>query len=319
MSRSIKALQVNLRRALRGRDLEEAGEILARLKREDPLSATTRGGELELLLHAGRLEEAAALAGALVDQFPASARILYLAGRVAYHRKRYAEAEAWLGESLALHPHHESERWLCKSLVDAGRLDEAEPRLVELTGRHPTYLLDLAWLHERRGELGRALEAVERYLERFPSSAFALEQQQRLRSQTMDPEQVIGEVQALELLDDPIPEALTPRYLEALLQTGRSAEARRFVQQRCERLAPALAGRMAWSCYRLQAHDLAVDLFLRLLPTRPNDPKLLRSLETAAARAGRLDRLVQAYEALAPDEPRFHGRIKRVRKRTGQE
>jgi tetratricopeptide (TPR) repeat protein len=314
-SRSQRALQVNLRRALRQRDLTEAEQILARLRREDPLSATTRGGELELLLYAGRLEEAAALASALVDQFPASARILYLAGRVAHQRKQHAQAEAWLTESLALHPHHESERWLCKTLVDAGRLDEAEPRLVELTGRRPGYLLDLAWLHERREQLGRALEVVERYLEHFPGSRFALEQQKRLRSQSMEPEEVIEEARALELLDEPIPDALTPRYLESLLQTGRSADARRFVQQHRDRLAPALAGRMGWTCYRLQAYDLAVDLFIRHLPTRPNDPKLLRSLETAAARAGRLDQLIEAYEALAPDEPRFHGRIKRVRKR----
>jgi len=306
---------VNLRRALRKRDLAAAEQILALLKREDPLSATTRGGELEMLLLANRLDEAAVLAGPLVEQFPASARILYLAGRVAYRRKQYKQAEAWLTKSLALYPHDRTERWLCKTLVAAGRFDEAEPRLIELTAHQPGYLLDLAWLFERKRLYTRALDAVERYIKRFPSNPLAKESQQRLRAKSMEPSEVIEEVQALEELDESIPPSLHPRYLEALLQTGRSTEARRFVAQHLDQFVPALAGQMGWACYRLQAHDLALDLLLRQLPLRPNDPKLLRALETAADRCDRVDDLVGAYTVLAPDEPKFHGRIHRLKKR----
>ncbi len=45
------------------------------------------------------------------------------------------------------------------------------------------------------------------------------------------------------------------------------------------------------------------------------EAKLLRTLETAADHCDRLDDLVDAFAALAPDEPKFHGRINRVKKR----
>ena len=308
-----------MRRALTRYDLDEAAALLARLKQEDPFSSTTRGGELELLLCHNRMDEATWLASTLVDQFPASARILYLAGRVAYHRKEYRRAEALLTESLALHGHYRSERWLCKTLVDAGKLAAAEPRLLDLTRDHPAYLTDLAWLYERKNDLDRAEAALVRYLEHFPDSTYGLEQRQRLRALRAGPEQVVAEMEAMELLDEPIPDARMPRHLEALLQTGRSATARELVRDRCASLAPRVARQAGWTCYKLQAHDLAVDLFLRALPTRLHDHALLNSLDAAALRAGRVEQVLEAYDGLKASHGRFYGRINDLKKRQAKQ
>src|SRR5512139_2968893 len=101
----IQTLQHNLRQALSTGNLSEAENILARLKKEDPLSAASRGLELEYYLNSSRLAEADALAQQLSRLFPDSARIIFLAGRVDYRQKRYESAEAHFRESLRLYPH----------------------------------------------------------------------------------------------------------------------------------------------------------------------------------------------------------------------
>src|SRR5207249_7887387 len=113
-------------RALSDGRLQDAEEILNRLKQEDPLSQETRGFELELCLNSNRLAEANALARQLCRLFPQSARILFLAGKVAYRLKDYKEAESHFRESHRVYPHWRNQYWLGKTLTQSGHLAEAE-------------------------------------------------------------------------------------------------------------------------------------------------------------------------------------------------
>ncbi len=77
----VDSLRSNFRQAMLRRRMREAEEILARLKKEDPLSAETRGAELELYVETGKIAEAAELSEQLCRTFPDSARILFLSGK----------------------------------------------------------------------------------------------------------------------------------------------------------------------------------------------------------------------------------------------
>ena len=93
-----------MKQALSQGRLAEAADILDRLKREDPLSRETRGFELEYYLASERLGEAENLARQLCRSFPDSARIWFLAGKLAYKQKRYADAETCFRESGRIYP-----------------------------------------------------------------------------------------------------------------------------------------------------------------------------------------------------------------------
>src|SRR5437867_12740369 len=115
MSRLIvPVLRENMRRALNQARLQDAEEILTRLKDEDPLSQETRGFELELCLNSNRIAEANTLAQQLCRLFPESGRIFFLAGKVAYRLKNYKEAEARFRESHRIYSHWRTQYWLGK-------------------------------------------------------------------------------------------------------------------------------------------------------------------------------------------------------------
>ncbi len=157
----VETLQHNMRQALIAGSLDEAESILTHLKKEDPLSAATRGLELEFYLNSGRLAEAEALGAQLCRLFPDSARIALLAGRVEYRQKRYETAEAHFRESFRLFPHWRTRHWLGKTLTQIGRFDEAESLLRKTLEFNRRALLDLAWLHERRNDLDSSLKALD--------------------------------------------------------------------------------------------------------------------------------------------------------------
>lgn len=115
-------LRRNCAAALRRGDAVDAEALLERLRAEDPLSVETRGLELEWLLRRGRLEEAGPLAAQLVELFPASAQVRFLAGWLAYRQRRYDRAIAEFEESDRLQPHGHTRRMRGKALTQAGRL-----------------------------------------------------------------------------------------------------------------------------------------------------------------------------------------------------
>ena len=311
MSKSLpEVLRRNLREALRQRCLADAADVLSRLQKEDPLHPATRGLELEFYLASNRLSEANTLARQLCNLFPNSGRIFYLGGKAAYRVKDYPEAESRFRESQRLYPHWQTQQWLGKTLTQIGRFDEAEALLIKVQPQNPWALLDLGWLHERRGDLDAALKAYETFLASHPGDPMAKEQRIRIRAKMLEPEALIEEVGALEELGEPVPAALLPEYVQRLFETGQGPRARQEILSCMEKMEARVANRVAWICYRAQAYDLACSLFLRNLGSNLGNFKYLRALESAAVKGGRVAPVLDAYRGFLDQAPQLHGHIR---------
>jgi len=308
----VAALHRNLARALGAGELEEATLVLERLRREDPLSVRTRGGELELLLRSKRLDDAEVLAVQLMATFPASPRVHYLAGRVAYQRRDYPAAVARFEESLRVNHHWRCHYWLGKALTQAGRLQEAEAALLEAVDRTPLARRDLAWLYERMGDAERALATLEEYLQGQPDDTFAQSQVRKLRARVLDPAQLCGEVEALRDLGEAIPPEVLPEYVDGLLRTGQGERAREVVAALEGSLDARTATQVAWVCHRLQVPDLACRLLLPCVDANLHSAKTLSALEANAVKAGRVPEVLAAYRSLVDREPRLWSRVRRL-------
>jgi tetratricopeptide (TPR) repeat protein len=295
--------------------IEDAQEILERLKQEDPLSHQTRGFELELCLESNRLKDAATLARQLVKLFPQSGRIAFLAGKVAYRMRDYKQAVSHFQESQHIYPHWRTQYWLGKTLTQAGRLEEAEPLLLEAREKTSDALLDLAWLYERRNDLPAALKAYDDFLVLRPGHRLALERRLRIRARMLQPESLIEEVGTLADLGEEVPAALFPEYVQRLFDTGQTLEARGTVTEGMRTLDAKNGGRVAWICYRAKAYDLACTLFLAHLRTNLSYLKYLNALESAAAKCDRLPQVIEAYRAFAGEVPSLHGRLRKLARR----
>lgn len=314
-SNVVRVLQRNLRRALKTGDLGDADDLLERLKQEDPLSVETRGLELECAVAGRRHDDAKALAVQLLDLFPGSARIHYLAGRLHYQTRNYPAALREFAESERIHPHWITQRWLGKTYTQTGQLAEAEAQLLTLVAEHPAVMRDLSWVYERMDDPVRALDTLERYLEARPDDEFAQAQRLRLRSQALAPEDLTAEVNALLDLGEDVDAEMLVTYIQRLLETGHGEAARRAVAEREKQLDARTAARIAWVCHRLRAFDLSMQLFLIALPEHLTDFKLLSALESAAAQCNRITEVIDRYEVLANDERRLYGRIKSLQRR----
>jgi tetratricopeptide (TPR) repeat protein len=317
----VEVLRRNLRQALHQNSCEEAGEILLRLKKEDPLSRETRGLELELLLKTLRLDEAQALAEQLVQLFPDSGRIQLLAGQVAYRRKRYLDALDCFRESQRIYPHWQTQQWLGKTLTQLGHFEEAEGLLLAAREHSPQVLLDLGWLHERRSDWTAAAETYETFLKEHPGHPFATGQLTRVRAKLLEPEALIEEAQTLAEFGEAMPDALFEEYIDKLFATGQGPAAREALLARLPSADARLGVRLAWICYRAHAYDLACQLFIRHLETNLSSFKYLAALESAAAKCHRLSEILEAYRRLAPRERKLYGRVRNLttRMRTGQD
>jgi tetratricopeptide (TPR) repeat protein len=309
----IETLRANLQRALRERRKQDAEPILARLMHEDPLSEETRSFEVELYLLDGRVADANVLAEQLRRLFPSSARVALLAGLAAYRVRRYDLAEAHFREGDRLRPHWWTQRWLGKTLTQAGRLDEAEALLLALRERTPLACLDLAWLYERRGDLEEALAACDRYLALRPGDTYALEQRVRLKAGLLEPESLIQEANTLEALGEDVPDAMFPEYVKGLFTTGQTREARNRVLARVGQLDRKTGAKLAWVCYHARAYDLACTMFLTALADNLSYYKYLNALEAAAKRCGRVPQVLEKYAELAAVAPSLHGRARALR------
>jgi tetratricopeptide (TPR) repeat protein len=311
------ALVHNLRRALRAGDLAEASAILAHLKHEAPLALETGALELELLVRSRRDTEAEQLARRLVSRFPSSAHIRYWCGRAAYARKRYAEAEACFRESGRLAPHVMHDHWLGKALTQLQRFDEAEAVLLRVVAHRPSARADLAWLYELRGDTARALAAAEAYLADHRDDARVLEQRDRLRARGMAHGQLAAEVESLAELGEQVSEPVLAEYIEGLLREGRGADARAVVRDRAPTLSARGARSLAWKTYKLQAYDVAFELFAAVFVAEGADDKQLSAFESAAKKSGRVTDLIALYEQAAPQRPSLYGRIRKLKPPAG--
>ncbi len=311
----LKALRHNLRKALRHGNLGDAEQILARLKKEDPLSLETRGLELEFYLNANRLQEASILAKQLCHLFPDSGRLLFLAGKVGYRLKQYSEAESCFRESQRVFPHWQTLHWLGKTLTQTGEYDEAEALLLRAQEHTSFALLDLAWLYERKNDLEAALRKCEAFLVDHLNHAYATEQRMRIRAKMLEPDALIEEVDTLKELGEKVSDALFPEYVGRLFATGQSPRARDEVLRRMESLGTNPGVQLAWICYRAMAYDLACTLFLKYLQgVNASNYKYLAALESAARRCNRLPQVLDVYRPLAGHAPHLHGRIRSLKK-----
>ncbi|MCA9264303.1 MAG: tetratricopeptide repeat protein, partial [Planctomycetales bacterium] len=310
-----KVLQRNLATALRHHDFTSARELLNSLRAEDPLSVETRGMELEFLVLTKNYTEANALADQLVRCFPNSARVLHLAGRLAYAQRRYNEAEEHFRESARLYPQWFSQLFLGKTLTQLGRFAEAESLLTGLVRDHPAARRDLSWLYERQGEPERALQEIERFLEGAPGDAFAQTQRDRLRSLCRSPDELVEEVEILAELGETVDENVMPQYVASLLQTGKAEQARTYVADQLPQMSATSAVRVGWQCYRLQAYDLSFELFCHGFADNLTNVKLLTAWETSARRADRQGEACGLLRKFAPQCPQLYGRLRRLGKK----
>lgn len=309
----IRVLRNNIKQALRQRQFDEVAKLLDRLKQEDPLAGETRCFELEYLLAVKRSEDALALAEQLLELFPDSARVQFLAGRVCYQRKDYAKAVDRFSESQRIARRWDSQRWLGKTYTQMGRFEEAEAPLLELAPRHDIVNLDLAWLYERMGSIDRAIACMDAYLQKHPSADHAIAKRKRLFANAQDPETLKADVDMLVALDEEIPSELLEAYIKGLLETGESRTARRFILDRLDALDDRTAASLGWICYHRQAFDLVMVLFLKALPSKLGDVRFLSSLETSARRCDRVVDLLAGYETYAPSSKNLYGRSNRLR------
>ncbi len=308
-------LRRNLRNHLRSRNLREAGEVLERLRDLDPLSPATRELELEYLVRMGRSREADILGRRLLEQFPQSSIFHYLGGHVAYSNKDYSRAVQYFREAQHLQPHWKYRRWLGKALTQKGELDEAEALLLELSAEGREFPSDLAWLYERKGDLGRAIALLEQQIKQHPDDAFLKDQLQRLRVRELDPEEVQEEMELMQALGEGPPEEMIPEYVRSLLTTGQGAKARDYVSRESAAWSTRTLRSVAWDCHHLQAYDLATPLFLEVFSEEKHNVKFLAALEKAADRCGKLEELIAHLEAHAPEDKRLYGRLNKLLRR----
>ncbi len=309
------ALKRNIKLSLRKKDLTRAKEGLEELKRLDLLAKETRGLELEYLIDIEHFQEAGTLATQLVNLFPASSRIQFLAGRLAYRQKDYARALPFFEESYRLHPSWRSEWFIGKTQTQAGNFDAAEPLFLRLISEHPTCLKDLAWLYERKNELARAQSVVNQYLRNFPRDAFAKQQLQRLQAHALPVADILDEVETLCSFDEDIPVALLTEYVETRLTRGEGDALRKWLLPRIEKMNAREAQSVGWVCYRLNAFDLSFELLLKNFTAQSGNFKYLGALESSAEKSGQVERLIELYEQYADEDKRFYGRIKRLARR----
>ena len=309
----IRVLRNNIKQALRQRQLDEAAKLLDRLKQEDPLAGETRCFELEYLLALKRSGDAQALAEQLLELFPDSSLVQFLAGRGYYQRKKYAKAAECFRESFRIAPRWDSQRWLGKTYTQMGRFGDAESQLNELASRYHVVNLDLAWLYERMGNIERAIHCMDAYLEKYPDADYAIAKRKRLFANAQDPETLKADVDMLVELDEEIDSELLEAYIKGLLETGESRTARRFILERLDTFDDGTATSLGWICYHRQAFDLAMVLFLKVLPSKLGEVKFLTSLETAARHCNRVEDLLGCYATYAPRSNNLYGRSNNLR------
>jgi tetratricopeptide (TPR) repeat protein len=311
--RLFKSLVEAAKRAVARGNPDEAERAASRLMESYPAEAASHGIALELLLQKGLMDEAGRTADRLVDRFPNSAGILFQAGLAAYKQKKYALAAQRFDESEKLFSSKKTRRMLAKTLINLGRFDDAEGMLINLVEIDPSCRADLAWLFERKGDFGRAAAEAAKRLSEYPDDERARSQKIRLEASALDDAEVIEQVEILEELGERLPNEMVSRYVSALVASGRSDDARRFILTEKSDLDRRAIVDLAWTCHRLQLHDMAFELFILVLEEESRNFKLLNTLDFCAGRAGRAVELAELYETIAVKQKALFGRAKKLR------
>jgi hypothetical protein len=118
----------------------------------------------------------------------------------------------------------------------------------------------------------------------------------------------------LEQLGEQASDALFLEFVQRLFETGQSQRAREEIGQRRSAMSSKLGVQLAWVCHHVQAYDMSCDLFLASLRENNANYKYLNALESAAKKCNRVEEVIKAYHALAPELHHFYGRIKALGK-----
>jgi hypothetical protein len=127
----------------------------------------------------------------------------------------------------------------------------------------------------------------------------------------MEHGQLAAEVEALTELGEQVSEPMLVEYVEALLRDGRGVDARALVRARMPALSVRGARSLAWKTYKLQAYDIAFELFAAAFAGC--DDKQLSALEAAAKKSGRVADLIALHETAAPQRRSLYGRIRKLK------
>ncbi len=311
----LQSLRRNIKRWIHQKNWIAAQDALAELKRLDPLDLQTRGLELEYSVGREQYQDAEILAHQLIQLFPTSSRIHYLAGLVAYRQKKYTKAKTDFKESNELYPHWHTERYIGKTCTQSGQFEEAESQLLPLMHNHPVCLLDLAWLYERKQQYARAQAMLEQYLIYNPYDPFAEQQKQRLQTHTLSPEQIKEEVESLDDFGESIPIDLLIEYVRKELSQGKGRKIRDMLTPRIKKYEPKEAVQLGWACYQLKAYELAYGLMAHGFENQHDNYKYCKALEVSAERSGRLDEIISLYSQFVETDSRFYGRVVRLKKK----
>ena len=309
------ALKHNIKQLIYQRDWPSALDGLAKLKQLAPLELETRGLELEYLVAAEQQQDAQNLAKQLIQLFPASSRVHYLSGLLAYREKDYRAALLAFEESSRLYPHWRTERYIGKTSTQSGNFELAEMKLLPLAAKHPVCLLDLAWLYERQQQYSYAQQSIEEYLKYKPEDEYAILQLQRLQAQVLSVDQVAEEVETLTDFGENIPIGLLAKYLRNQLELGNGNLLRQWLPPRLEHIEKKDSVKLAWICYQLNTYDLAYTLFLKDFAGQYNNVKYRSALELSAERSGQIENLTTVYEQYCELDNRFYGRLAKLRKK----
>ena len=309
--RELEAQAWRARRALARGDFEVAVDTLDVLRAGAPASVQALGVEAELALR--RDDPAAAdLCARLAELFPDSARARYLAGRALAEARDWHGALAQLDEAERLASSWLIRRWRAKALTNCGRGTDAEPILRELMVDRPFVAFDLAWVHERAGRHAEALAVLDGHAEHLDPAHLAVVRE-RLQSALLEPGLLAEEVETLAALGEEVADEAFANALGALLDTGRIPAARELVAGRLARLPPRRAIDAGFAAYKRQAWDLALDLLLAGLPSRPTYLPALKAIETAARRCARGPSAAARLRALAEaGHPKLWGWARRL-------
>jgi tetratricopeptide (TPR) repeat protein len=121
--------------------IDEAQQLYEKYRRHEN-NPVVLGGEINLLLNAGRLEAAEALVNQMEQAFPREADELLMRGNLDLYKTRYAAAEAYANQMLAKELSESARKnalmLKSRSLYYSGKFSEAEDTLMQLRSMVPS-------------------------------------------------------------------------------------------------------------------------------------------------------------------------------------
>lgn len=308
-----RVLVRNFRTAMRQKRYQEAEAILERAQLEQACSPETRILELELLLARGALEQAEAKAQVCLTLSPDCPQSWFLAGKVAYRQRHYAQAREAFEESLRLKDSDHTALWLGKTLTQTRDFVQARAWLQRAIRTQTYAFQDLAWLHLVEERFEEALKTYEQALKFQPDSDFIRQKIVQIKARLQSPQDFLEEAQGSEEVGEKVPEHLLKRYLESLIVTGDLDQVRRILKERVDTLQNATRKELAWLFWNHKLPDMALEMFLDTLEGHLSYPPHLNALESCARKTRNVERVIERYRALAPQHRFLFGRIKRLR------